>query len=242
MNYLVLYPTPDGRAGDIYVFVSGERMSATMRRLLGAGLGAGEAGERGIQTLEQMDAALLRGDADAALRAYETLPDSLKNTTAVQVKRVQAASLLDDRARLAAVVADVDRRLPDDPALDLLKVGVYGDDPAKLVATLRRLDAAVGGDPHLRGMLAEHLPDVGESEEALRVATAAAEAEPDLWQPVYGLLAAHIGLGDHAAAVGVLRRLRDEWDVAFDREDFTEWYTGGEAFVDSPEYAAFAAE
>ena len=70
-------------------------------------------------------------------------------------------------------MADVDRRFPDDPALDLLKLDAYGDDPEKKVAALRRLDAAVGGDAYVKGLLAENLPDVGATDEALAVAAAA---------------------------------------------------------------------
>ena len=242
VNYIVLFPTPGGRVGDMYVFLTGERISASMRRLTGAGLGGSDADRAAMGRLSAMTAAFQRGDGAEALRIYDGLPEGLKGTLAVQVTRMGAAGALDDPAAYAAVMADVDRRFPDDPALDLLKLDAHGDDPAKKAAALRRLDAAVGGDAFLKGLLAETLPLVGATDEALEVAAAAVAAEPDLAQAQFGLLAARIAAGDQAGAAGVLRTLRDEFDLAFEREVLAGLYPAAPAFVDGPEYAAFAAE
>ena len=242
VNYLVLYPTPGGRIADMYVFTSGERFSATVRRLAGPMFGATAEERAGMEKLGEMNAAARRGDGAAAARAFDALPESLKADRGVQVARVVAAAAAGDPDAYAAVLADFDRRFPDDPTLDLLKIDALVGEPEKLVPVLERLDAAVGGDPHLRGLLAEYLPDVGRAEEAVRVGRDAVAAEPDLAQARFGLLAGQIGTADHAGAVGTLRELRDGFDLTFEPDDLAEIYAGADAFVDSPEYAAFAGE
>ena len=241
LNYLILYPTPDGRIGDMYVFASGERFSATLRRLLGPLLAGTRAEKEGAARLGEMNAAVQRGDAAAAERLYQTLPESLKANRGVQVIRAIGAAGGDPDA-YAAVLADVDRRFPNDPSLDLLKIDAYAEDLDRLIPTLERLDAALGGDPHLRGLLAEYLPDAGRADDALKIARAAVAEEPDLAQAQFGMLSALIAVGDHAAAAETLRTLRDEFGLAFEPADLAELYPEGQAFLDSPEYAAFAGE
>ena len=242
VSYLALYPTPDGNVADTYVFTSGERLSATLRRLLGAGLGGSKAEQEGVASLARMQAAIQRGDGRTALNIYDGLPGSLQGSRGVQVLRVTAAGALNDPDRYQEVLADVDRRFPDDPSLDLLKVDYYASDSEKLVATLERLDRSVDGDPHLRGLLAEHLPDVGRPEDALAIANEAVEEEPDLMQAQIGLLSGTIAVGDFEAAADALRTLRDEHDLGFDPPVLADLYPRAREFVDSPAYAAFRAE
>ena len=126
--------------------------------------------------------------------------------------------------------------------MDLLRIGGQADDPAALVATLGRLDAAVGGDAHLKGLRAENLPDAGRPEEALAVGRAAVAGEPGLPQAQFGLLAGLISTGDFAAAADVLRTLRDEHELAFEPAALAPLYPRAEEFTQSPEYAAFRRE
>ena len=241
LNYAVLYPTPDGRVGDMYVFASGERISGTLRRLFGPLLGGTEAEKDGAVRLGEMTAAARRGDAAAVERIYRTLPEVFKSSRGVQTVRAAAASSGDPEA-YAEVLADIDRRFPADPTMDLLKLDFYAGDADKLVPTLARLDAAVGGDPYLRGLLAESLPDVGRGAEALELAEAAVAEEPGLFQAHAGLFATRLTAGDHAGAADVLRTFRDEFDLRFDPAELAGTDPRTAAFVESDAYAAFAEE
>ena len=240
MNYLVLYPTGTGKIGDLFVFLSGERITATMRRFLGSSLGGPE--ERAAMAqIAPFSAAARGGDADGALRIYEGLPEELKANRGVQALRATAAQSADP-AVYEGVLNDIDRRFPGDPSIDLLRIDAYAQQPEKLIEVLGRLNDAVGGDAHLMGMRAQYLPDVGRAGEAVALARAALDKEPDSENAVYGLLAGQIGTGDHAAAVATLERLRDDFGLEFESQAISQFYTGGDAFLQSPEYRAFAGD
>ena len=240
--YMAFFPTGDGRIADAYVFASGERLSTSMRRLFGAGIGGTNADRAALARLEELKNAILRRDGVGALRIYEGLPRSIQDTRLVQVSRVQATSLLGDPARYEAVLADIDRRFPNDPSMDLMKVDYYANDPDMLIAVLSRLDAALDGDPFLRGLLAEQLAILGRDAEALEVARSAVAEEPGLAQVQSGLMAAEIAAGDHEAAADALRALRDEHGIVFEPEGLRAAYPRGGAFADSPAFRRARAE
>lgn len=235
VSYLALYPTTEGKIADAYMFSSGERVTASLRRSIGAMLSGAGAESSVIRKFQE---AARRGDHAETLRRYERLPDSVKDLRSVQTMRVQAASLSDDPTLYGEVLADVDRRFPDEPSLDLLKIDLYSDDPPKLVATLKRLDRAVGGDPYLRGLLAERLSEVGRAEEAMAVARQAVEAEPDLGQAQIGLLSAQIATGDFPAAATQLDMLSRGFDFILTDDDLAELFPRGGEFVDSDAFRA----
>ncbi|QDT14770.1 hypothetical protein CA12_08490 [Alienimonas californiensis] len=238
MSYLAFYPTPGVRIADVYLFTTGERFSTMMRRLFGSSLGAKDGGMDTLEAMQAFQHAALRGDSEDALDRYQRLPKNLQELRAVQVLRVQAAGRLDDPDRYNAALADVDRRFPDDPSLDLLKIGYYVEEPEKLVVVLERLDRALDGDPYLRGMLATCLPKVGRDADAMAAAIAAVEEEPDLTLAQAGLLSAFIAAGDFDAAADQLRRLEEEFAMVYEPAELTEFYPRGDEFVASDAYLA----
>ena len=242
LSYMAFFPTPAGQILDVYAFTTGERVSASMRRLFGAGLGGTDQERASLARMAEMTQAMNRGDGRAALNVYDSMPESLKETRVVQSARVQASSLLDDPAAYRAALEDFDRRFPNDPSMDLLKMDFYAEDPPRLIATLERLDAAVGGDPHLRGLLAEYLAAEGRVEDAQRVAREAADEEPELLQVQVGLMAAGIAAGDFDAAADAYRKVRDEHDRSFTEEALRESFPRGGEFVDSPAWSRVRAE
>ena len=244
--YIAYFPTLGGQIADAHVFSTGERMSTSMRRLFS--MMFDQAAQQGgvdstlLNRLQQFRVEGLSGDSETALRLYAGFPASLQDTRFAQMIRVSAASRLNDEDRYREVLADVDRRYPNDPSLDLLKVDYYADEPAQLVATLERLDQAVGGDPFLRGLLAEHLPDIGRDEDALARGRKAVEEEPDLLQAQVGLLSGQIAVGDFEAAADVLRTVRDEFSVTYTPAELQSFYPRAAEFVESDAYRTMRAE
>ena len=241
-NYLLVLPGPDGRATDWFNFITGERFSVTLRRLTGPALAGSAAARAAAVKLKDLGEAAV-ADPVKALRLYESMPESFKQVPAVQAYRLAAVAGTDDPDDDAAAYADLDRRFPEDPSVDLLRIDGLTGDPEALIAACLRLSDAVGGDPWLRGLAAQYLPDVGRAGEALELAVAAEAAEPGLEQVRWGLLGAHLGVGDHPAAADDLRFLRDELGIAdLDPQSLVGLYVGAEEFLESDAFAAFAAE
>ncbi len=241
VGYVDLFPAPEGRVADIYAFRNGERASASMRQLIGLQFAGTDADRAGAQRLPEVTAALERGDALLALRLYEAMPEAMKAVRGLQNARADAVLQLGDEDRIAAALADLDRRFPHDPSLDLLRLDLIGDD-REASATLTRVDAAVGGDPFLKGLLAVELPHLGRDAEALALGRAAVAAEPDLWEAQCGLLAGATATGRFDLAADALRRLRNDHCGVFTPDDLAEFLPNAAPLLASDAYAAFQRE
>ncbi|MEM9702398.1 MAG: tetratricopeptide repeat protein, partial [Planctomycetota bacterium] len=195
-----------------------------------------DAVESAMENYDAFPDAVVRGDGRTAIRLYDGFPKSLQDLKSTQSLRLQAAAFLPEGPQRDAILADVERRFPNDASLDLIWMDFYGEDPEKLVEILERLDRAVDGDPFLRGLMAEYLPDVGRPEDAMTFARQAVDEEPDLPQAQYGLLSAQIGVGDFTGAMETLDRLENDFGVFFTDTELIDYYPRGEEFIASAAY------
>lgn len=156
----------DGPSGprivDVYVVVTGERLSATLRRMALPALFHLAKEMPGKKVPDQtfakdMEGVLAfvklarSGQGKEALKAYDALSNTLKKDPAVMVLRIAAAANSgDDTAHLRAI-DDFRATHPDSPAAPLLSIDAYiirekWDEAMKAVD---QLDKLIGGDPYL---------------------------------------------------------------------------------------------
>ncbi|NNJ27848.1 hypothetical protein [Alienimonas chondri] len=238
LSYMAFFPTKDGRIADAYIFDTGQRVSAGLRSRIGVGTPGDPEVQAALLQLPEMVEAIEKGDPEQALAIYAGMPKVVQDLQTVQCYRVTAASLSDDEDRYRQVLADFDARFPKDPSLDLMKIDYYVDEPEKMIAVLERLDRAVDGDPHLRGLLAEYLPLVDRNDDALEQGWLAVEEEPDLWQARVGLLSGLAATGDFEGAVGVLLGLRWDFDYVLSEEELKGYLPRGDELIASDAYHA----
>lgn len=166
LNYhdLVLVRKPSGKvlASDVFVYMTGEMLSQTMRRTY-LPLAADQSKSmlarltrqesefvKSFKKQQEMSADLQAGRHREAMEVYSQLPESVQKDKNVLMYRLRAAEGLGEREYEKALRA-YRTTLPDDPCLDFLSLDYYflRRQYDKLRAALDRLEKSLGGDPYL---------------------------------------------------------------------------------------------
>ncbi len=153
------------RLDDVYVALSGERMSQTLHRLyLQAALQAnpglldrltGRDKQMGhdLNGLLQLMQDNQNQNFDAVLSDYKNLSPAMQQEKCCLVVRLAAAERLRDQvpAEYSNAMVDYKRLFPNDPAIDLATTDLLLEQKkfAEARAAIDRIDAMVGGDPYL---------------------------------------------------------------------------------------------
>ncbi len=230
MNYheLPLAKSPGGdiRVTDLYVYASGEPISATLRRaflpiaahsdrsLFQKLTGQESAFIEHIDSFRQMSEASGANEHAEVVRIYHTLPMSLQKEKNYLLVRYSAAMQLDDTEYLAAL-NDFRKYYPRDPCIDMLSIDYFlmQKQYDKSLACIDSLDKAVGGDPYcdvLRGNIEMQQPDLAAARKHF---TAACEADPKLLGARVGLLDVNTAEGNFDEATQHLQVLVDDFHV-----------------------------
>ena len=158
------------QAADIYVYLTGEYLSQTMRRVMIPV--AAQANRSILEKLSGKESEFIKNsdkikryaklakskNGTSALAIYNQLPKSLKEDKNMLVLRIMASqNTLDVEKDYMAAMNDFRRLFPNDPALLLMSIDYYAvkGDAKKLEETFNNLDTAVGGDPYLKELQKE---------------------------------------------------------------------------------------
>jgi hypothetical protein len=155
---------------DVYVYSSGEWLSATVRRSLAVLFDPATPGltphERACASAGNEIAgfaALVNARKDReALAAFDALPAEVRADKTLLLTRLQVAHRLgpEGEPTLREAVQDLRRAFPDDPCGDMVQIeGARWGQVAEALAAVDRLERRVGGDPHLenvRGQIRKH--------------------------------------------------------------------------------------
>lgn len=213
LNYheLILSVGADGRAriADMYVMVSGELLSQTIRRTvrMAADEGKGRELAEAMDNARAMKTHLAAGRSAAALAAYRTLPRWLQDEKWVQILRLEAAGRA-GRKEYDEAAADFRRRFGDDPAADLSAAVVYDTQKQydRALEAIVRLDRRIGGDAYLDFMRGLTVAAGGDAQQGRAILHAALEREPTLYEAYEVLIRLAMRQNDPDAAVEVLER------------------------------------
>jgi tetratricopeptide (TPR) repeat protein len=183
---------------DMFVFVNGEPLSQTVRRLVIPALASlrDKGAHRGVdpQELSSLEAvgamtrAFRGGDFKTAVTTYRTLPRQCQERKPILVLYVQATMGLgeDGEADYLAAMETFRKLFPNDAAVDFISIDYFllkkRYDEARLA--MDRLNEAVGGDPYLGVLRGTAWMEEGRFEEAGRAIEKAIQEEPGL-TPAY---------------------------------------------------------
>ncbi|MEW6745444.1 MAG: hypothetical protein AB1486_22050 [Planctomycetota bacterium] len=171
------------RSPDAYVYANGERISDTLRRFalplivrdnaaLLTGLGRTDADYlANVEKIEKMQELGGSGKMADALAIYRSLPESVRQEASVLLLRLRLAS--GDPAEFAQAVEVLRRKYPDDGTSDYLALDgqILIRDLQGALATIDRLDEAIGGDPFLdyhRALVHQLAGDLTQAKNRLR--------------------------------------------------------------------------
>lgn len=254
LNYheLLLVKNASGvvEATDIYVFVSGELMSQTLRRgalniiasqkqsMMSRLLEGDQNYLKHIDTITALHRATLSGNYQQVLDLYAKLPAKIQADKSLAIARIQASLHLDEKLYLAAL-DDFAKQFPNDPSSDLMLIDAafLRKDFDKCLAAVESLDKRLGGDPYLNSFRANMALVQGKTDEARKYFEAAAAGAPGVVQPYFALVEISMTQKDFAETARLMTKIEKELNFRF-ADDLSETPVFAE-FCKSPEYAAW---
>jgi hypothetical protein len=232
VNYhdMELEPAPGGkgqRVVDIFIFLSGEWLSDTMRRAFmsvvahekgGSMTRAQSAYIASLPKITELSTAGRNHDHARVLAIYKTLPPEVQKDRNVMLMYYQAASKAGD-AEYARALDAIQKAFPKDPALDLLLFDDYflkkNYDGA--LAAIARVRRALGGDAYLDFLEGNVHYTKGDHAAAKVHLNRAITAERDLVEPYWTLITISLEQRDWAETTRLLERV--ELDAKVELQD-----------------------
>jgi hypothetical protein len=258
VNYhdFVLARSPSGvvRAVDLYVFLSGEMISQTFRRMYiptaaheSRGILSRLTGLSGPEKefvenfpkFEQMANALREQKFQSVIDTYNQLPAGLKKDKTFLLLRFQAAQGLDEKT-YASAIEDFRTYHPSDPCVDMLSIDYFllKKQYPRALECINRLDKAVGGDPYINVLRAGLHLEQGDLDAAERDARKAIEQEPTLSGGYMTMVTVSAGKKHYDETLAMLKTLHEKFHVRFDDLAQSEALAD---FVKSPQYQEWLA-
>jgi tetratricopeptide (TPR) repeat protein len=225
---------------DVYIYLSAECMSETLRRAMlpavaeqNKGVIAKLTGQqndfiKSLAKIQAMQALVKQGKHAEALAALKGLPASLQTDKNILITRVGIAANVDEGEYVAAMDA-MRKALPNDACLDIMSLDALflRKKYAEAIQAADRLEQLVGGDPYLnvvRGSVYYAQKQLDKGRECVQKAL---DAEPKLIQAHFTMITICIDQKDYAAVAKTLSFLEN--DMGVELNDLTQ----------VPEYADF---
>jgi hypothetical protein len=250
-EYLLADSKGRPRASDIFIYLSGERLSNTLRR--SAFALAQQESRSWLEKLTKEESAYIKHFDEVrtmmdrfrekrygeSLAIYRKMPPELQRDKNVLLIRNQAAMFAGDQELLESI-EDFRRFHSDDICLDFLLIDYYvlRKEFAKAVESLDRLDLAVGGDPYLDSLRADATYRSGDKEKAFRLAENAINGASDIVDPYFAMISLTLEEKDHVRTLAGLRRVEERFGLQFDDLSETPAYA---EFARSPQGAEWAS-
>jgi hypothetical protein len=250
LNYHDLVLVEGGPHGarivDIYIYISGELFSETLRKLYfqafvqtnrNALQRPNEQGKllaKNTAVIKAMQTALARHNFELVLEFWGKLPLEIRMEKVFLIQRITAASALGLDDEHNAAVSDFSRIYPNDPALPLITMSYYSsqgrfDDVMKMIDSL---DSVVD-DPYLDVMRASAFIKVGDMEGAERLAFRAIKRDPGIEDAYWTVVTIRLNTRNHDSVYEILQLLEDKFSVTFEDLESVEAYS---EFVKSQAY------
>jgi hypothetical protein len=248
-EYLLTNIGGQPQATDIYIYLSAERISDTLRRaaiplvqhesrnLVDRLTKTESAFVANVETIQKMTEAMQNARHAEAIDLYRQLPAELQRDKNIMLIRYQSAVTLGE-AETTATLDDFRAHHPHDVGVDFMLIDFYvlKRDFASALECIDRLDQAVGGDPYLDSMRAEIVLQQGHPAEALRLAERAVTAVADLPGPRFSLIGASLATKDFGRTAAEMREVEQRFGLDFGELNANPAYA---EFVKSPEGVAW---
>lgn len=203
-NYheIITAKRPDGRivVDELYLFLSGEPMTSTMRRVVLPSVA--EVNRKAIEQLKGDDglyvsqlrtitafsSAISAGKRQDARDLYDALPTKVREMKPIALLRVKMNAGGANEKDYRAAIADLQRLFPGDPLVDYLAIDYYvlGKQYDQANDCIDRVDRAIGGDPAMRSMKGNVYMAAGKYREANEVFEKTIREDPQYRDAYWG--------------------------------------------------------
>jgi hypothetical protein len=180
-----------------------------------------------------------QGDTQRAVELYSQSPRDDRERRLFMLLLIPATKDRDE-ASFQFVIEECDKRFTDDVQINTSLTGAFRDRTRwnDAIASLRKVQAIVGGDPYLGAWAADIFLASGQTDRAKNQITTILSKAPGDWDSDVWLLKNCLKRQDYAQAVDVLRTMENEFEPGtLDRFDFASY----PAFLTSIEYKEWAA-
>lgn len=251
VNYhdFVLVRQSDGkiRAVDLYIFLSAEMLSTTIRRgfvpvvaevsksVLAKLTGAENEYIKHIKIVSQMSNAVVSGNSQQALEIYRRLPPVLQKDKNLLLLRLRAAQATGDETLYVVAIDDFRRCHPNDPCIDMLAIDghILNKRYDEALKCIDRLDKAVGGDTYLDVLRANLRIAQGDHEAARALAQKAIDAEESLVDAYWTLVAIALAEKNFDETTRLLNLIIQKFNVEIGDLSGNPMYA---EYIKSPQY------
>jgi tetratricopeptide (TPR) repeat protein len=255
VNYqeLTLTRHADGEIGveDIFVLLTGEMLSQTMRRMVINIAAESEPGLLGRltapeklyakhwSTIQTIITNVREGRLQPAFTLFRQLPIELQRDKVVELMGLSAARGVSDDEYLR-LLEEFRLNHPGDATVDLVSIDYYllKKQHDECLACIDRVEKAVGGDPYLAFIRGNTFFDRGSYTEAKQEFEKAIEQEPTLQDAYWSRITVALKEENHADTLDWLKRIVERCNVVMD-EDAMRAAPEYTAFVNSREFSDF---
>ena len=231
LNYHELIVSQDAngqpRIAEIEVFLSGEPVTQSLRRLVLPAFVAENTTIReslkgteaeyiaNISTFERINELMSSQKFEQAMRHYTTLPATLQSDKASLMVKLSIAQQVSDEAYLN-VIRELDTKFPDEPSRDLRARDMHSiqGKHEDAVKAIDRLIASIQ-DPYLSLLKVDSLIALNRMDEAQKAAAESKAASPDRIDAYWVEIGMLLKLKDHAATAKSLDEVADKFGIKF---------------------------
>ena len=231
-------------ASDIYVYLTGENLSKTIRRNLVSALSDQETGSSvklsgkdellsdHVATIKSLNEALAKSDANGARTQILKLPMELRNDKAIQALTL---NVYRNSKSFKTVLGGVRKACPDDVFMDMIAIDVmvrqkqYDD----AITAIERINTKVGGDPYMKILHGRMLLNKGDEKNGRRLIQESVSEDDGILTGYWSLVSFSLKDKDHAQTLKLLKKIHLRFGVKFkDLRDIPSYKT----FVTSVEF------
>ena len=239
---------PDGiRISDLYVYLTGELFSDTLRRgflplaydsqrgFFEKILGWESDFVKNLPKVRKMQSLGKEGKPKEALQIYFELPQTLQQDKTFLLLRTIYASQAGNNKEYEDAMKEYQKNFPNDPSVDLVVLDAYvlSKKYGAAIQSINRINKSIGGDPYLGALRANvHVMDgkLGPAKESAQKAIA---DEPGLVEGYWSLVSVSLTEKNYQETARLLRHIEKKLGIELNDLKNASEYAG---FVQSPEY------
>lgn len=221
---------PDGKvvAADVFIYLSAEMMSTTMRRgfLPVASQENADLGNKlskhdrellnNAKEIEFIALAMRDGDFDDVIKTFKTLPPILQKDKSLLLFRMIAAQNIGNK-EYSEALAELEKAWGDDPLVEMVSIDAHilKNDTDKALAAIDRLNKKVGGDPYLKILKSQIYEKLKNLEMSKKLIKEAIKEDGSLLDGYWSLLGFSIFEKDYKSTFDTLVAIDKRFSISF---------------------------
>lgn len=213
-------------ASDIYVYLTGEPLSASIRRNLITALGNTAEGKSlkltgkdklladNLKTVEALTQALAKQDAKLAREQILKLPNELRNDKAIQTLTLNTYK---KSSAFETVLASVRKIYPKDVFMDMIAIDVMVRQKKyqEAIDAIERINKRTGGDPHLKILHGRMLLNLNKQAPGRQMIKEALTEDDSLLSGYWNLVSFSLKDKDHVETLNLLKSIHTKFKINF---------------------------